>query len=374
MGRVGTLPAEQLLAFDDFGDQLSTYSFEEASRLAVLLNIALKNGSHRAVFVMTPDQSREYIAGASYSQKLLGALKVTVCVVTPEARAILHVLMTHFETELASREIRLALSRAGATAIDAMDNLVGALAQHSVFDDLLPPNYETLEGELVAEPARSLTVLSRILDLAKSESILDDSWYEQARTQVLHSITGLHPHILHPGQPTYDDALAETGATGLPDGARRAVLTYITAAISTVPDPKHLALLLVRNQAVRIATAGTLAAVLYGNAAALLHLDYRVIEEQVLPHDPYTSRFAWMLRSVARYPWWVLLIEGLGSAPRNDALALGRLIRDGRAESDAGAVEFHHCVIILDAESAALLAAEGELDGLIDAESASDER
>jgi hypothetical protein len=333
-------PANSLLAIDDFGDQIAGCIASELDAYLTALG-QLRLHFSALLLVLTDDQANEFVEAEHGTPMLLDRVFVKVHRLDPidraaigfEARKTIEDLGAQygFDPEQ-TRQIWHFLSR---------------IPEIPVRVDLHPFNFKTLQGTLLEEPGKSLRVLERVLGrLEKARSSGDwDALVDESVRLTWAEITGFSP-TLFVRVWNHETRLVRR-AVAEEIGKRVGVnVEDIQTLIDRLDNPfgaPSPALAQVDAAEIRHELARVLAEELLGSRHAVLTLNYTRIVE-FMRYDPRpTEALHWVLRSIQRFPWRVLVVEGLESAPRPDAALLSHLLEPTHGEN-----ELRHCLVVID--------------------------
>jgi hypothetical protein len=228
-----------------------------------------------------------------------------------------------------------------------------------VYSDLRPVNYRTLEGWQLSEPKKSLSVLNAVVEKAKTFArgqvpCVSDSLFDE----IVGSITGFP---IGRGKDHFDSAISSLNEgqrfnqKGKPGPAAFDIFEQLILRMHPLSlsrrvyreEPGYS--LCIGDHEKRRWLACRLAETLIGSKDAVLVIDYEVILDQILdPSVPYTETFRWMLRSVQRFPWWIIVFESLHKAPDIDRQGVRAILKMGKVHFGACHALFDRCVLLFD--------------------------
>jgi hypothetical protein len=337
-------PADTILVFDDLGAQLENYP--PAAQEIFRRHIGHLLGRRAAILVLSPDHASELLKGVGGSQKVFeNRVPVSEIAFTSTVDDIARLVSWQWKDYVDSDHVVFQTERW------SPEELVRVLNLCPVYSDLQPVNYRTLDGLQLSEPTKSLKVLTRAIEMAKASASgqvprVTDEMFDD----VIASITGFAIQLLGHGQCDMRSRIVSSVTEGIPldqNILKQAVEDIYLWRYRTQYRP--LAVLCVRDRDKRRVLALRLAEKLLGSEDAVLVLDYEVILDQILDTTvPYTDTFRWMLRSVQRFPWWILVIESLHKAPDIDGLGVKKILEKGEVAFGHCHAVFDRCVLLFD--------------------------
>lgn len=243
--------------------------------------------------------------------------------------------------------------------------LSSILDRYPLWDGLRPPDYRTLSGRLSA-PRNIVLFLDRLAGAARGPSGSRRVLRDHHIGSVLREATGLHPVLLpftKHERPTCTE-LAEV----LVDAPLHRLVVAKALESMTPPDWKRkhddypLMYFRIGSQSLRDDLSRRLAGVLFGSIRAVLRVTEREGAQRILDRLEVTE---YAERSIARMPFWVVVIEGLTRSLDSSILSRLAIGDYYRTITSADGAEYEvsasSCIFVVDEVSSALI--EERYDG-----------
>jgi hypothetical protein len=346
-------PADTIFVFDDLSVQLEAYA-PSAQKLLWTKIEQITRWRHDSLFVFSPEHADEILlqrtrrGGTSRCRLISGELRE-------------YLISDHSKPEDIESLVRWQWNEYAETGQINFQTehwndyrFVSVLNRIPVYSDLRPVNYETLEGLQLSEPTKSLTVLKEVVEKAKASAqgqvpCVSDRMFDE----VIGRITGLpvghgkdHFDSLVSGI-TEGEHFTQMDKQGPYDWFEQLVLRMNLPWFPYSDRPGYA--LCIADHEKRRRFARRLAEQLLGSKEAVLILDYDVILDQILDAtQPYTDTFRWMLRSVERFPWRIIIFESLHKAPDIDQRGVRTIFQSGEVAFGARRAPFDRCVLLFD--------------------------
>lgn len=345
-------PEDTILVFDDLSVQLEAYSPAAQNRFwGQIAHIAWRQWD--LLFVFSPEYAGEFLKDrrhrTSRSELIPERIKEFHIADYSGFDETVRLVRWQWEEYVESGQATFQ------TKAWSQYRLVSVLDRIPVYSDLRPVNYRTLEGLQLSEPTKSLSVLKEAVEMAKlfahgQVPCVIDSMFDK----IVGSITGFP--IGH-SREHFDAVvssikgerfnLRDKTAPALFDSLERLVLRMNPCSLSHVCDEPAYSLC-IEDYIKRRWFAQRLAEKLLGSEDAVLILDYEVIRDQILdPTEPFTETFRWMIRSVQRFPRWIIVFESLHKAPDIDRQGVRAILGRGEVFGTRH-VLFDRCVLVFD--------------------------
>jgi hypothetical protein len=336
---------KSVLAVDDFAKQIESFTPTDSRRICNAL--AAQFRGHSILLTMTEEDAEEYLRPPSYGRKdcyLDGMGEVSIWRPSP---------WTSYELE-AIVKIQIVMLRRE-RLVDWVTKkwseweLVRTLENLPFFDPLRPVDYTSLQGQSVANPKRCLLALEAVERVActsktgDSSRIVTDESVEMAFAE----LTGFSRSLFQRNPRDRDGFLEDLSSQGVIEAglAKTAVADFVAnVAGSLILHADRPIIGCIRDRDARHNFALLIARRLLGSNCAAVFLDYDALNEQRLSWGP-TEALSWVMRAVARYPFWVIVIDSIGKAYDKDGSGLREMMHtDHRSDPNP----FRHCVILLD--------------------------
>lgn len=345
--RTNTAPTDTILVFDDFIHQLEARPLWEREQILGRLYTLLQ--WRTAVFVLTQEETHDSLIGNAQKSLLDTRFPVECIEIAANPVEVLQLVTSYW----------IAITNSGRVTMQTQEwspnEVIDVLQQVPVFDDLRPVDYRDLQGSLLCPPANYLAFMNAAVKHAIDESTggvpcITDATFDA----VLKRSTGFAEHLIFGGRGSnIGRVVASRVADHLPLEYRKVQQAVETAYLKRYRScPSPLAVLSVKDRDIRRRLAQMLALNLLGSSEAVLIMDYGEIKDQILNYSvPYTDTFRWMVRSVRRFPWWVVVIEEMDKATHIDRCGVRTILSRGVIENTGeGACLFDRCIMLFDSD------------------------
>jgi hypothetical protein len=338
------LPDRSVIAVDDFLDQTASYAPSQFK----LICDALEGRFRRewvVVFVLTEEEAVEHLQPPRRDREdhyLDGIGEIHVWRPGPwRSYELESIVEAKIKTICADRSISWEAKEWNSR------EFVSALEDLPFFGRLAPVDYTTLQGQMIGTPRRLLVVLEEVVSQATVEELGRSRVTDETVEATLAKLTGFNPVLFNQNPSDRDDPIDEMSTQAAADtGLTKAVLSDFLRKIawSLILSATEPIIGYIRDRAARRQFAQLIAERMLGSVHAIIFLDYENLDEQPLTRGG-TEALNWVMRAVARYPYWVINIDSINKAQSYDQAELKEMMHhDSRSKPNP----FRHCVILLD--------------------------
>jgi hypothetical protein len=350
-------PEDTIFVFDDLTDQLENVS--QATKRLLWKQISHVTWRRLdSIVVLSSDHANEILKRRYYSisraECVSGEIHEFHVADHLNSNSIMEVVRQKWRSYVESGQVEFQ------TSDWSVSTLVSILDRIPVHSDLRPVNYQTLEGSYLTEPSKSLSVLNAVIEKAKASArgqvaCVTDATFDETVGNITGFPMGHRTERVDRLMTSISESqgLSQEGKTRSAEFAQLLSLRMDLCSICYSLSSEPAFSLCIEDYKKRREFARIAAKELLGSEDAVLLMDYEVISDQILDGTvPYTETFRWMLRSVQRFPWWIIVFESLHKASKEDRQGVRAILNEGQAGFGAGFgtchARFGRCVVVFD--------------------------